>query len=148
MATRRGTELHELAKNLIQLGVKLPEINKTLNLYVNDAIGFRMTPEQVLYYSDNCYGTADAVGFKQPNKVRIHDLKTGVSETSMAQLKIYLALFCLEYRFKPSEIEAELRIYQNDEIEILTPDPMDIVLIMDKIITFDKQISALRMEDA
>ena len=40
-ATQRGTELHALASELIRLGVKLPKTNKTLNLYVNDAIGFK-----------------------------------------------------------------------------------------------------------
>jgi hypothetical protein len=145
-ATQRGTELHDLAKELIRLGVKLPDVRKTLNMYVNDAIGYRMTPEQTLFYSENCYGTADAVGFRVPNKVRIHDLKTGINEASMEQVKIYLALFCLEYRYKPSEIEAELRIYQNDDVQILVPDPMDILLIMDKIVTFDKQIAGLRSE--
>ena len=46
-----GTELHELAAKLIKLKVKLPKINKTLNMYVNDAIGFRMDTEICLFYS-------------------------------------------------------------------------------------------------
>ena len=44
LAVQKGTELHELAKRLIKLGIKLPRKRETLNLYVNDAIGFRMTP--------------------------------------------------------------------------------------------------------
>lgn len=146
LASQRGTELHEFAREAIRLGIKLPASQKTLNMYVNDAIGYRMTPEQYLYYSDNCFGTADAICFRK-NKLRVHDLKTGFNAASMQQLLIYAAIFCLEYGFKPSEIEMELRIYQNDDIEALVPDPMDVVLIMDKIVTFSKQIDLLRMED-
>lgn len=145
MAARRGTELHELAHNLIRLGVRLPDDKKTLNSYVNDAIGFRMTPETALFYTENCFGTADSICFRR-NMLRIHDLKTGTTPASIHQLEVYMALFCLEYRFKPFEIEAELRIYQNDEIQIYVPDPDDIFHIMDRIVTFDKRINVLRME--
>lgn len=145
MAARRGTELHELAHNLIRLGVRLPDDKKTLNSYVNDAIGFRMTPETALFYTENCFGTADSISFRR-NMLRIHDLKTGTTPASIHQLEVYMALFCLEYRFKPFEIEAELRIYQNDEIQIYVPDPDDIFHIMDRIVTFDKRINVLRME--
>lgn len=145
LAARRGTELHELANNLINLGVKLPRNQQTLSLYVNDAIGFRMTSEQVLFYSDNCFGTADTISFRH-NKLRISDLKTGVSQTSEKQLEIYAALFCLEYRVKPFEIEIELRIYQSDEVRIYDADPDVITHIMDRIITFNKRINDIRME--
>lgn len=145
MAAQRGVELHAFAHEAIRLGVKLPANKQTLSMYVNDAIGFRMTPEQILYYSDNCYGTADAIAFRR-NTLRIHDLKTGLNESSEHQLEVYAALFCLEYRFKPWEIEMELRIYQSDEVRLFVPDPDDIVHIMDKIITFDKRITAHRME--
>lgn len=145
LAARRGTELHEFAHEAIRLGIKLPRTDKTLHLYVNDAIGFRMASEQILYYSDNCFGTADTISFKR-NKLRIHDLKTGVGPTSEHQLEIYAAMFCLEYRIKPFEIETELRIYQNDETRIYEADPDVIVHIMDRIITFDKRIQAIRIE--
>lgn len=145
MAAQRGTELHAFAHEAIRLGVKLPRSQKTLHLYVNDAIGYRMTPEQVLYYSDNCFGTADTISFRK-NFLRIHDLKTGVTHTSEHQLEVYAALFCLEYRIKPFDIETELRIYQNDEVRVYEADPDAIVHIMDKIITFDKRITTLRME--
>ena len=75
-ATLNGTILHDFACQCITLGQKLPKSQKTLNMYVNDAIGFKMKPEQVLYYSDNCFGTADAIVFRN-NLLRIHDLKTG-----------------------------------------------------------------------
>lgn len=145
MAARRGTELHAFANEAIRLGIKLPESALTLNQYVNDAIGYKLTPEQVLFYSENCYGTADAIGFRN-NTLRVHDLKTGVTEVSPRQLEVYAALFCLEYRFKPIEIKVELRIYQNDDVKAYEADPDDIFHIMDKIITFDKRIKFLKEE--
>lgn len=142
---RRGTELHELAQRMIKLGVRLPDNGQTLNQYVNDAIGFRMTPEQILFFSMNCFGTTDAIGFRN-NKLRIFDLKTGLTEASFDQLLVYAALFCLEYRFKPNEIKIELRIYQNDEVRVLEADPDDVFHIIDKIRVFDKRLNALRSE--
>lgn len=145
-ATLRGTVLHDFAAQCIKLGQKLPKTKKTLNMYVNDAIGFKMRPEQVLCYSENCFGTADAISFRN-NFLRIHDLKTGVTPAHMEQLMIYAALFCLEYRYKPSEIDIELRIYQSDEIAVFEPTAADIVPIMDKIITFDKIIAKIKEEE-
>lgn len=145
MAARRGDQLHALAAEAIRLGVKLQGNRTTLSQYVNDAIGFRMTPEQILYYSDNFYGSADAITIRR-SKLRIHDLKTGVTPTSEKQLEIYAALFCLEYKFKPHELEIELRIYQNDEIRVYEADSHDIVIIMDKIVTWDKRINEWRTE--
>lgn len=144
-ATQRGTILHAFAADCIHLGQKLPRSKKTLNMYVNDAIGYAMTPEQVLYFSDNCFGTADAISFRN-NMLRIHDLKTGVIPAHMEQLMIYAALFCLEYNQKPDKIEMELRIYQSDEVSICTPEAADILAIMDKIKSFDKLINGIRME--
>lgn len=142
-AVQRGTVLHDFAKRCIELGQKLPPTKQTLNMYVNDAIGFKMRPEQILFYSDNCFGTADAISFK--NKfVRIHDLKTGKTKASMHQLEIYAALFCLEYKIRPGEVEFETRIYQNDEIQVSNPSADVIVPIMDTIITFDKLLSSVQ----
>ena len=112
-------------------------------MYVNDAIGFKMEPEQVLYYSPNCFGTADAICFRK-NKLRIHDLKTGVVPASMYQLMVYAALFCLEYDYKPGEIETELRIYQGNDIVIHKAQADDILPIMDRIVIFDKTINKLQ----
>lgn len=145
IAARRGTDLHDLAQRMISLGVRLPFTQQTLNAYVNDAIGFRMTPEQVLYYSDNCYGTTDAISFSK-NKLRIHDLKTGVIPCKMTQLEIYAAIFCLEYNIKPVAIDMEFRIYQNDDIQIMEGDPISITRIMDRIQFFDRRINELREE--
>lgn len=144
-ATLNGTILHDFACQCITLGQKLPKSQKTLNMYVNDAIGFKMKPEQVLYYSDNCFGTADAIIFRN-NLLRIHDLKTGVTRAHMEQLEIYAALFCLEYNKKPSDIDMELRIYQNNEIIVHNPTVEDILPIIDKIITFDKIIDKMKIE--
>ncbi|MCM1524242.1 MAG: DUF2800 domain-containing protein [Ruminococcus sp.] len=146
LAVQKGVELHEFAERCIRLKQRLPKLKKTLNMYVNDAVGFRMTPEQVLYFSENCFGTADAVSFRD-GLLRIHDLKTGVTPAHMEQLIIYAALFCLEYDVKPGEIKTELRIYQNNDAVIFTPNADDIVPIMDKIITFDKIISRLKDEE-
>lgn len=145
-ARQRGTRLHEFAAECINLGQKLPKSRKTLNMYVNDAIGYRMKPEQVLYYSPFCFGTADAISFKN-GLLRIHDLKTGVIPAHMEQLLVYSALFCLEYRTKPAEIEFELRIYQNDEVVVHRPEVDEIAPVIDKIITFDKVLNKVKSEE-
>ena len=128
-AAQRGTVLHSFAAQCIKLGQRLPKSQKTLNMYVNDAIGYKMTPEQILYYSPNCFGTADAISFRG-DMLRIHDLKTG-----------------LEYNYKPNEIQMELRIYQNDGIICHQPTIEDIFPIMDRIITFDKIINSIKEEE-
>lgn len=147
LATLKGTELHEFAKECIRLGIKLPKSQKTLNMYVNDAIGFKMTPEQPLFYSSNCFGTADAIAFRN-DILRVHDLKTGVMPAHMEQLLIYAALFCLEYKIKPGSINFELRIYQANEIIVDNPTAEIILPVMDKIIRFDKLISSIREQEA
>ena len=146
LAAQKGTELHDFAARCIKLGQKLPKSRKTLNMYVNDAIGYKMTPEQVLYYSPNCFGTADAISFRD-GLLRIHDLKTGVTPAHMEQLEVYAALFCLEYRMKPGEISMELRLYQNNEIIFHNPTVDDITHIVDRIVSFDKIIDRLRLQE-
>lgn len=140
----RGTELHALASRLIKLRERLPRSHKTLNMYVNDSIGYGLEAEQPLYYSKNCFGTADAIGFRK-QFLRIHDLKTGTVKASMHQLEIYAALFCLEYQVKPGSLTGcELRLYQNNEVIIEKPEADDILPIMEKIICFDKRIEKLK----
>lgn len=145
LAAMRGTELHEFASQAIRLKQKLRASKKTVAAYVNDAIGYRMTPEQVLVYSLNAFGTADAISFHD-NLLRIHDLKTGVTRASFKQLYVYAALFCLEYDYRPGEIEFEFRIYQNDNVQIEIGDPTEVARIMDKIIIFDRRIEEMRQE--
>ena len=139
-ASQKGTELHAFAELAINLGQKLGGPNSSLKMHVNDAIGYKMTPEVVLYYSPYCFGTADAISFRR-NKLRIHDLKTGTTvKGSMEQLMIYAAYFCLEYKMKPSDIEIELRIYQFEEASIYIPTSDEIMNIIDKVIYFNKMI--------
>lgn len=145
LAAQRGTELHDFAAKCIRLGQKLPKSTKTLNQYVNDAIGYGMTPELPLYFSDNCFGTADAIAYRN-GQLRIHDLKTGVIPAHMEQLKIYAGLFFLEYRLKPESTRMELRIYQSDTVLVDEPEADDILVIMDKIVHFDKVLNELKQE--
>lgn len=146
LAKVKGTELHAFAAKCISLKQKLPDLEETLCLYVNDALDFGMSPEIVLYYSENCFGTADSILFKD-NVLRIHDLKTGLGKVSMNQLMIYSALFCLEYGFDPKHFDdVILRIYQNNSYEEYRPDYKDIYLIMDKIIRYDKIIQNIKEE--
>ena len=145
-AVEIGTKLHAWAKDTIDLGIKQPKSKKTIYAYVNDAIGYRMSTEVVLYYSDRFFGTADAISFRD-GTLRIHDLKTGTRPVHIEQLMIYAALFCLEYKVKPGDIQIELRIYQNDEIIYHNPTAEDIVPIMDKIIHLDKLLSKIDEED-
>ena len=148
LAVQRGTELHDLAAQLIRLKVVLPRTRKTLNMYVNDAIRYNLTTEQPLYFSRNCFGTADGISFdEQTGFLRIHDLKTGATPAHMEQLQIYAALFCLEYHKKPYQIAMELRIYQNDEIQLCKPDSNDIERIMTTIIRFDDKIEKMKLEE-
>lgn len=143
-AIQRGTDLHALAAECIRLGVKLVNNKSTFNAYVNDAIKYHMTPEQGLYFSENCFGTCDAISFDN-NLLRIHDLKTGVTKASMHQLEIYDALFCLEYRIDPKDINIENRIYQLDEINVGSP-PFDYIYsIMDKIVEFDNELTKIKL---
>lgn len=146
-AAEMGSILHHWAKQTIDLGIKQPRSKKTIYSYVNDAIGFKMDTEVVLFYSKRFFGTADAICYR--NKfLRIHDLKTGKTPVNMEQLKIYAALFCLEYNIRPGDIEMELRIYQNDEVLFDNPTAEDIVPIMDKIIHLDKLIERIEGEEA
>lgn len=161
-----GTSAHELAARLIKNRFKLTKKDWRMLLfhfidsgvppscvdsamfenfmeYVNDSISYKMSPEQILYYSENCFGTTDAISFDK-NLLRIHDYKSGRIPAHMEQLEIYAALFCLEYRFAPGTIDMELRIYQNDGVLIHNPTAEDILPIMDKIKTFDKAINRMK----
>jgi hypothetical protein len=142
-SAQRGTDLHALAHEAIRLGVKLSKTNQALSTYVNDAIGYKMSCEQPLYYSENCFGTADTISFRR-NKLRIHDLKTGLIVASEQQLEIYAALFCLEYEVDPHLIDVELRIYQRDEIRVFEPFAERIIDIMYIIRDFDRQIEEIK----
>lgn len=145
-AAEMGTRLHQWAKDTIDLGIKQPKSKKTIYAYVNDAIGFKMDTEVVLYYSDRFFGTADSICFRN-NFLRIHDLKTGKTPVHMEQLMIYAALFCLEYKIKPGDIGMELRIYQNDEILYHNPTADEILPIMDKIVHLNRLLEKFEDEE-
>ena len=141
-AQQRGIELHEFASQAIKLGRKLPKNKDTVNMFVNDAIGYSMQSEQPLYFSENCFGTADAISFRK-NLLRIHDLKTGETPASMLQLYIYAALFCLEYEYDPEDISINLVIYQSNEKVECVPESQEIQDVMDKIVDFDSYLNTL-----
>lgn len=148
----RGTELHNLASLLIKMGQKLPRNGTTMSRYVNDCIGYRMNPEQVLFYSIHAFGTADAITLVEVNGrwvLRIFDLKTGTSKASFDQLMVYAAYFCLEYEMTPFEIDdIILRIYQNDDVVECEQENLkeSITFIMDRIKTFDAMLQKVMEE--
>lgn len=146
-AAKRGDELHALAATCIKLGQRLEDVQKTLNMYVNDAISLRMKPEQVLYYSSNAFGTADAIGFNK-GFLRVHDLKTGRSKADFDQLLAYVVYFLLEYNEGRVDgiDDVELRIYQGNAVKVHKPTKPEIVSLIDRVIFFDKLITEWRME--
>lgn len=167
-ATTIGTILHDIARKHIKHRIKLHKYDKNnvalelldqgvpgfvidtidfdgmfenLMNYVNDGIGFKMSPEVVLYYSRNFFGTADAIAYSEKDHfLRIHDYKSGVTPAHMEQLLIYAALFSLEYRIKPKEFDTELRIYQGGEVLYHEPAADEIMSVVDTITSFDKFI--------
>lgn len=171
-AMQIGTVLHDIARKHIQHLIKLNKYDKknvmlellsngipgfiidaidfdqmfeNLMTYVNDGVGYKMRPEVVLRYSDNFFGTADAISFDERTRfLRIHDYKSGILTAHIEQLEIYAALFCLEYRFKPSEISTELRIYQSNQILYHEPEPEEIHGIANKIVELDKFMNQMR----
>ena len=128
-------------------GINFDVMFENLMTYVNDGVGFKLEPEVVLYYSNNFFGTTDAIAYSERDRfLRIHDYKSGTTPAHMEQLLIYAALFCLEYRIKPTEFESELRIYQSNEIVCHNPAPDEIIPIMDKIVIFDKYLYEIKEE--
>ena len=137
--------LHLLDHGIPRSVIDISRYLENFVAYVNDAIGFGMRPEQVLRYSENAFGTADAILYNEKkNFLRIHDYKSGVSQPSLHQLEIYAAFFCLEYHIQPKDISIELRIYWGNEIITGLPTAADIVPIMDTIISFDKFINSMK----
>ncbi len=128
----------EYASKLISHLRNIPnEVFEAVQCYINDGVGFRMNTEQALVYSDHTFGHADTICFRD-NFLRIHDLKTGSNPAHIEQLEVYAALFCLEYKIKPKDINIELRLYQWDGKVVENPDSEIIVPIMDRIITNEK----------
>lgn len=110
---------------------------QTVWLFVKDALTYDMTPEVPLVYSEKAGGTTDAISYNERKRyLRIHDLKTGRIPAKIDQLMQYAAYFSLVYKIKPKDISTvELRIYQNEEVLIDKPSPMELVPICERIIT-------------
>lgn len=155
-AADRGTRLHKKAAGMIEDGIMvhpdspiIEECGPAFMDYVNDAVVMGMVPEQTLFFSLNCYGTADAIRFEDYPEtseldgfLRIHDLKTGKTATSEKQLYIYAGIFCLEYEYNPYKIEGELRIYQGDDVRVFPLDRNYLTHVVGQIVMFDQLIEA------
>lgn len=146
-AAERGTRLHAYAEESIRLGIKLQDSKSTLGMYVNDAIDYKMEPEVGLFYSENCFGHADALSFRR-KKLRIFDYKSGlVTPGSMDQVLIYAALFCFTYEIDPRSIKYDLRIYQFDQATCYEPTGDEIAEIMDAIVEMDSLVEMLKGDE-
>lgn len=144
-AAEQGTKMHDFASHCIKMNQKLPKVKQTLNMFVNDAVDLGMSSEVVLYYSRNCFGTADAICFRN-GVLRIHDYKSGAIPAHEEQLFVYAALFCLEYDVAPEDIQIELRIYQSGEVLKFRPEPEVIREVMQKAVEFDALIESIKAD--
>ena len=132
---------------LIQQMCNLPkEVFETAKHYINDGIGFRMSVEQPLVYSEYCFGTADTIAFRD-SKLRIHDYKSGDRPAHMDQLMIYAGLFCLEYVIKPKDIDTELRIYQAGEVLTHEPEDDELTDIIDRIVYINRFVEKYKAKE-
>ena len=168
-AAQIGTIVHDFAQERIQYNQKLHKTNKSdllirllksgippivINIeyifnnlipYVNDSISFRMDPEVILKYSDDCFGTADTICYRDKVLI-INDLKTGKSAVHMDQLLTYASLFFLEYRAAPETTTTILRIYQANEVVEDRPEPERLRAAMNQIIELDKRVKKWKAE--
>src|SRR3954454_3259179 len=145
-ASLEGVEQHRYAAICIEERIVQDDETTTLGMYINQCIQYKMSSEVVLFFSPNAFGTVDAIAYRH-RRLRISDLKTGVTRTSEHQLEVYAALFCLEYEIDPFEIrDIELRIYQDGTVRVYIGDPYIIKGIMDKIVKFDEILNVLREE--
>lgn len=171
-----GTILHDVARKHIKHRIKLNKYDKknvmlelveqgipamiidiinfdsmyeNLMLYVNDCVAFKMTPEVVLRFSNNFFGTADAIKYDEESRfLRIHDYKSGTTPAHIEQLIIYVALFCLEYAIKPTSLSGcELRIYQAPEPIVYNPTSEEISQVIERMITFDNFMNKMWEEE-
>ena len=133
-----GSRVMLCFKKLIK---QYPEMLNCVKSYVNDTIGYKMHPEVVLYFSDDLFGTSDALIFNKKDKLlRIHDLKTGATLAHVEQLMGYAALFCLEQHIDPMSINYELCIYQGNDILVATPDGSDVKPFYDWYVEADEAL--------
>lgn len=141
----KGVKFDLMRRGVPEFAIDIHNAFPTLMRYVNDSIGFQMDPEVLLYYSDVCFGTTDAIQYySTDNLLRINDLKTGTTPAKMDQLKIYSALFFLEYGYKPEKSRIELRIYQLDDYILYEPEPEEIREVMNAIVSKDRVLQKLK----
>lgn len=161
-----GTTMHQLAHDCILSRTKLnkhdvhlvemylykafvprdaydPEVLlETLIPFVNDAIGFRMSSEIILFYNMYAFGTTDAIKYdEKEGLLMIHDLKMGITPAKMEQLYLYCAFFCLEYKVSPYKLHFKTRIYQMGQIIEDDPESELIESIMNNILNRCNMIS-------
>ena len=139
----KGVKFDLMRRGIPEFAIDIHNVFPTLMRYVNDSIGFQMDPEVLLYYSDTCFGTTDAIQY-YGDMLRINDLKTGTTPVKMDQLKVYAALFFLEYGYKPEKSRIELRIYQLDDYILYEPEPIEIREVMDAIVSKDRVLQKLK----
>ena len=139
----KGAKFDLMRKGIPEFAIDIRVFFPTVMNYVNDSIDYMMDPEVLLYYSDLCFGTADAIQVSG-GVLRIHDLKTGATVAKIEQLKIYAALFFLEYGYKPEKLRTELRIYQSGDILVHEPEVEEIREVMEDIVEKDRVLQKLK----
>ena len=139
----KGIKFDLMRRGIPEFAIDIRSFFQTLMNYVNDSIDYQMDPEILLYYSDLCYGTADAIQVCG-DILRIHDLKTGATPAKMDQLMVYTALFFHEYAYKPERMRTELRIYQSDDIVVFEPEASEIREVMNAIVEKDRVLQKLK----
>lgn len=132
-----------MRRGIPEFAIDIQAVFPNLMNYVNDAVGYQMDPEILLYYSDLCFGTADCIQLTG-DTLRIHDLKTGSTVAKMDQLLIYAGLFYLEYSYKPERFRTELRIYQNGDVIVHEPEKQELREVMNAIVTKDRVLQKLK----
>lgn len=139
----RTLKMDLMRRGIPEYAIDIRAFFPTVMRYVNDSIDYMMDPEVLLYYSDLCFGTADSIQVSN-GVLRIHDLKTGTTVAKIDQLKIYAALFYLEYGQKPERLRTELRIYQSDDILVHEPEVEEIREVMNAIVEKDRVLQKLK----
>lgn len=129
--------------------IDIEQYFENLAAFVNDAIGFRMRPEQGLKISDDCFGHADAISYDERKKIlRISDYKSGKTEPSMDQLLIYAALFFVEYSkelgIRLSDLKVELRIYYQGQIIYYEPEEDVMAHMVDVVLCKNRELKTIK----
>lgn len=137
-------EDYKIPLQIIDAAVDFASVFDNFMIYVNDCIDYDMVPEQILYYSYNCFATTDAINrlddIMENSIVRVSDLKTGTTPVHKEQIFVYMSLVCLEYNLRPGELEFVGKIFQNGEIQEYNPTGVEIAEIMDTIVMADNII--------